>query len=188
MGLEKTFGEFVICLQRLDDRLKELGLTVELDRPERNDARVVDGFEYAVLDLDGWVKETLHHARIAEKSVRHTVELEKARHALIICQERFQRIEELFFGKLVSYEGLNELINFGAERRGEWRSWVTSVRKGLEMCREPLDDVRKKLAECWQEITERVGMTSVSVQNTSIGQNIVSKAPATEHASSEEIS
>lgn len=187
MGLEKTFGEFGICLQRLDDRLKELGLTMELDRPERNDASVVDVFEYAVLDLCGWVKETLHHARIAEKSVRHTLEMEKARHALIVCQERFQRIEELFFGKLVSYDDLNELINFGAERRGEWRSWVTSVRKGIELCREPLEDARKKLAECWQEITERVGMMTVSVQNTSIGQNIISKAPETEQASSEEM-
>src|SRR5262245_1890937 len=119
MGLEKTFAEFVICLQRLDDRLTELGLTLDLDRPERNDATVVDIFEYAVLDLDGWVKETLHHARLAQKSVGHAVELEKARHALVICQERFQRIEELFFGKLVSYDGLNDLINFGAERRGE---------------------------------------------------------------------
>ena len=36
----------------------------------------------------------------------------------------------------------------------------------------------RPLAECWQEIAERVGMTNISVQNSSIGQKIGSAADA----------
>ena len=42
MGLEKTFREFSSQLHRLQDRLRELRLTVVEDRPARNDAVVVE--------------------------------------------------------------------------------------------------------------------------------------------------
>jgi hypothetical protein len=49
------------------------------------------------------------------------------------------------------------------------------VKQGIEQCREPLDLSTKALAGCWQEIAERVGSTSVSVQTTNIGQKIISR-------------
>jgi hypothetical protein len=50
------------------------------------------------------------------------------------------------------------------------------VKQGVEHCRQPLEDAGKALAECWQELAERVGMTSVSVRTKNIGQKIVAKA------------
>ena len=112
-------------------------------------------------------------AEQAERAVGHPPDVDSARHALAACQERFQRIEQVFAAQLVSYEQVNDLTSFGKERRGEWPSWVTSVKQGIEHCRHPLEEAGKALAECWQEIAERAGMTSISVRTTSIGQKIV---------------
>jgi hypothetical protein len=100
------------------------------------------------------------------------VDIDRARHALTGCQEKFQRVEQAFSAKLVSYESMKDLTRFGRERRGEWRSWVAAVKQGIERCRPPLQGAAEALVDCWKEIAERVGMTSVSVCTTSIGQNI----------------
>ena len=42
----------------------------------------------------------------------------------------------------------------------------------LESCQQDLYVTNEALFRCWLEIAERVGMTSVSVQATNIGQQI----------------
>ena len=175
MGLEKTFGELHTAIRRLDDRARELRLTVVEDRPVKNDASLVDGLEYAVEDLIGWLREMAHASKAAQQAVGHPVDLDLARRALSTCQERLQRIEQVVSKNLISYERMTDLTTFGSERRGEWPSWVTSVKRGIEHCRQPLDDVRSALASCWEEIAERAGMTSITVQ-TNIGQAVARRA------------
>jgi len=175
MGLEKTMRELASATRKLDDRVRELRVTVVEDRPLKGDASLVDKLEYAVEDLIGWLREMLEAAKAAQRAVGHPLDVDGARRALVTCQERLRRIEQVFT-KTVSYEQLADLTTFGAERRGEWPSWVTSVKHGLEHCRQPLEDVRRGMADCWEEIAERVGMTSVTVQ-TNIGQRA---DPATE--------
>ena len=58
---------------------------------------------------------------------------------------------------------------------------------GIEQCRDPLDESSKALAACWEEIAERVGMTSITVQTTSIGQKIVSALKGELEVVSEEV-
>jgi hypothetical protein len=178
MGLEKTFRAFTGELHRLHDRLRELRLTVVEDRPARNDAALVDNLEYAVEDLLGWVGESLQSAKAAERAVGHPVDLDRARHELTACQERIQRMDQVFSANLVSYERMKDLASFGSERRGEWPSWVTSVKQGIEHCRHPLETARGRLAECWQDIAERAGTTSISVRSTNIGQKITTPRAA----------
>ncbi|SRR5581483_6747974 len=172
MALEKTFRQFTARLLRLYDRLGELRLTVVVDRPQKNDAVVVDGIEYAVEDLLGWLNEAVHAAKAAEQALGQRVDLDQARRALMKCQERFRQIEKVFAENLVSYDRLKDLATFGSERRGEWPAWVSTVRHGIDQCRQPLDEARNALADCWEEIAERVGTTSISVQTTNIGQKI----------------
>jgi hypothetical protein len=180
MGLEKTFREFSGELHRLRDRLRELRLTVVEDRPARNDAVVVDNLEYAVEDLLGWVGEGLSFAKAAERGVGHPPDLDQARRQLAECQERLQRMDRVFSENLVSYERMKDLSSFGSERRGEWPSWVATVKKGIEHCRLPLENSRARLAECWQDMAERAGTTSISVRATAIGQKIAAPQPAAE--------
>lgn len=176
MALEKTFRELSAQLRRLGDRLQELEVTVVEDRPPANDAAIVDSFEDAVADLRGWVEEALKAAEMAERAVEHPMDIDRARQTLTVCQERFHRIEKDFAVKLVSYERMKDLTSFGGERRSGWPSWVTSVKQGIEHCRQPLEDAGKALADCWQEIAERVGMTTISVRNTNVGQKTVCEA------------
>jgi hypothetical protein len=175
MALEKTFREFSVQLTRLQDRLDELRLTVVEDRPSRNDAVVVDNVELALEDMAGWLHETRLAAKVAGKAVAPPIDLDKARQALSMCQEKFPRIERVFSENLLLYERVKDLTSFGSERRGEWLSWVTSVKQGIDHCRQPIENAGQALAACWQEIAERVGMTSVSVRTTNIGQKIASR-------------
>jgi hypothetical protein len=169
MALEKTFREFSTQLQKLHDRLQELQVTVVEDRPAKNDAVIVDSLDYAVTDLLGWLNETVEAAKTAEAATGQRFDLSQARRSLTVCQERFRQVEQGFAANLVSYEKVKDLTSFGKERRGEWPSWVTSVKQGIEQCRQPLEDAGKAMGECWEELAERVGGVSVSVNTTSVG-------------------
>jgi len=118
---------------------------------------------------------TLHEARKAalnaRRAVGHPVDLDQARRALTLCQERFHRIEQLFAADLVSYEKFKELDRLGNERRA-WLPWSSTVKQGIEQCRQPLEQTSAALAACWQELAERLGTMSISMQATNVGQQI----------------
>lgn len=175
MALEATFRLLHSELRKLHDMLLALRLTVAEDKPLSGEAALVDYFEDTILDLMGLLNESLKGARAAQRAVGADQDLRSAGRALNVCQDRLQRIERQFSADLMSYEKLKDLAGLGSERRGEWIPWATSVRQGIEQCRQPLDRATKAMAACWQEIAERVGMTSVSVQTTNIGQKIVDK-------------
>ncbi|HYW43703.1 MAG TPA: hypothetical protein VE959_12655 [Bryobacteraceae bacterium] len=175
MPMEATFQELFTEMRKLQDTLVAVRLTAVEDKPVKGEAALVDHLEDAILEMMGWLDEALKAARMAKKAVGNLTNLHAARRALTVCQERFHRIEQQFAADLVSYEKLRDLASLGSERRGEWLPWSNSVKQGIEQCREPLDGVSHALAACWQEIAERVGMTSVSVTSTNIGQKIVSR-------------
>jgi len=175
VALEAVFRELFSELRKLQDMLVAVRLTVVEDKPIKGEAALVDHMEDTILDIMGSLDEGLKAARSAQKAVGHPTDLNGARRALTICQERFHRIEQQFAADLISYEKLKDLASLGSERRGEWIPWANSVKQGIEQCRYPLDGVSKALAACWQEIAERVGTTSISVQATNIGQKIVSR-------------
>jgi NAD-dependent oxidoreductase involved in siderophore biosynthesis len=82
-------------------------------------------------------------------------------------------VDQAFGAKLVSYERLKDLTGFAGERKGEWPSWASSVKQGIEQSAPALEQSRKALAECWEEIAEKAGTTSISVRATNVGQTIV---------------
>jgi hypothetical protein len=172
MALERVFQELSDRLRRLRDNLLGLQLTIREDLPPQGSVALVDQFGDAVDDCLGWLEESLLAAEEAHRAVEPPLDLDQVRRALANCQERFHRVEQRFVSDLVSYEKLKDLTSFGRSRRGEWPGWVKSVRHGIEECRQPMDEASKALLACWQEIAERVGMTSVSVRATNIGQQI----------------
>jgi hypothetical protein len=174
MALEATFRTLFSEFRKLQDMLVAVRLTVAEDKPVRGEAALAGQLEDTILDIMGTLDEGLKAARSAQRAVGHTTDLNGARRALTICQERFHRIEQQFAADLISYEKLKDLARLGSERRGEWIPWATSVKQGIEQCREPLERASKALSACWQEIAERVGTTNISVQATNIGQKIVS--------------
>jgi hypothetical protein len=172
MALEKTFRDLTKQLRMLNDRLEELRVTVVEDRPAKNDAVLVDSLEDAVTDVLGWLNEAIQSSVRAERAIKHPLDLEQARQSLSRCQELFHQADQVFRASLVSYERLQELSGFARERGGEWAAWFSGVKQGCQQCPQPLEEARRALAECWQEIAEKAGTTSISVRTTNIGKKI----------------
>lgn len=175
MALEATFRELSKQLHQLHDALHGLNVTVG-DQPENDAAALADGLDNTVLDLIGVLHQARKAALNGRQAVSHPVDMDRARRALTNCQERFHHIEQEFATNLVSYEKLRDLARLGVQRGGEWLAWAGSVKQGIEGCRQPIEAVHVAIAACWQELAERLGMTSITVQTTSIGQKISKEA------------
>ena len=63
-----------------------------------------------------------------------------------------------------------DLASVARERGRDWASWVKVVKQGLGQGQALVEEGREALFLCWQDLAERLGTASVSVQNTSIGQ------------------
>jgi hypothetical protein len=173
VALEATFRDLSVCLHHLHDALNALQVTLG-DKPPDDESALADGVETVVLDLMGTLHEARRAALNARRAVGHPKDLDRARRSLTLCQERFHRIEQRFASELVSYEKLKELARFGNERRA-WLPWASTVKRGIEQCRSPLEQTSAALARCWQELAERAGTTSISVRNAIVGQKIVAR-------------
>ena len=166
MALDAAFRELCAQLHTLREALTSLRTTAVEDKPLRGDVVLVDAFGDAADNLLGWLEEALLAAREAEQAVARPTDLDQARRALTICQERFNRIAHRFAADLFLYERIAELVRLGRARGGEWRAWATSVREALDWCRQPLFEVNEALFRCWQELVERVGTPSLTVHAT----------------------
>jgi hypothetical protein len=176
VSLLTEFENLYAQLQSLHDALTALRVTIVEDRPvEGSDVLLLDAFGDAVEDAVGWLEESL--AAVEQPATRETklepsFDVNRARQSLVFCQERFNRIAHRFSTDLISYERIAELLRLGRERRGEWQVWARSVKESLDGCQQHLYDTNQSLFRCWQEIAERVGMSSVSVHATNIGQQV----------------
>jgi hypothetical protein len=172
MALERTFGHLLVQLTALKEALEALGTTVEEDRSKRGDVVVAANLADAVLTARGFVEESRSAAEEARQAVMRGLDHDRTRRALIRCQEQFHRFVTQFYSDVTSYERLDDLVSVARDRNQQWSTWVDVVRQGIEHCRVPLDEVRDAQFLCWQELVERVSTASVSVHNTTIGQQI----------------
>jgi hypothetical protein len=167
MTLKSAFRNLSQNLESLGDELLALRLTIREDSPLISDSALVDIFGDAVDDMFGWLSE----AEAAVKSLDKQSDLSATWQTLTIAHERFSWMQAQFHD-LASYDRLAPLIRFGKEQGGEWQVWANSVKHGLDQGRDALSEVDEALFQCWQEIAERAGMTSVSVRTTNVGQQI----------------
>jgi hypothetical protein len=171
VAIESTFQDLVAALYRAEDVFTTLGLTIREDRPAE-DAVPIEQLGEAIDDVVGW----LHNARVeaiaAHKAVVHPIDAYRVRQALAGCQERVFRATGKYAVEIVSYERLGALSLFCNERDIRWRVWAPEALEAVEGCREPLDEVARALLACWQELTERLSSGGVTVQSTSVGQQI----------------
>jgi hypothetical protein len=171
MPLETAFRDLNVHLQQLRDALLGLRLVTE-DKPLEGDAVLVDIFGDAAADLLGWLEDGLIAANAGLQGLDQRIDVERSRRELTNCQERFNRIAHRFSSDLLSYERIAELKRLGRQRQGEWLAWAKSVKQALDACKQPLYDVSQTLFSCWQEMTARPGLISLSVQATNVGQQI----------------
>jgi len=170
MALEVTFRQLTVCLHKLHDVLNTLHVTMG-DTPRNDESALADGLENAVLDMIGTLHEARKSAAQARKAADYPIDLDRVRRALTNCQEHFHRVGQMFASELVSYEKLSELARLGNERRA-WIPWASTVKLGIEQCREPIELISRALAACWGELAERLGMVNISMTANNIGQQI----------------
>jgi hypothetical protein len=171
VAFEATFNELVAAWRRLHEVVEALRVTTVEDKPLTDGVLLVDRCGDATEDLLGWATEGLAAATNALGAVGETLDLNRARRALSTCQQCFARLEDELL-TFTSYDHLTEINRFGRKRRGEWLAWVRSVRDAAAQCLQPTMELREALVRCWQELAERLGTTSVSVQTTNVGQQI----------------
>jgi hypothetical protein len=170
MTIEQTFRDLLCQLRELQETLDALGRTVDEDKPTKGDVVVASILSDAVLAGCGFLEEARQAAEEAHRAVIDSWDVDGARRALIRCQKRFHCFAAHFASALGSYDRIDDLRSVGKERGQDWLNWATVVTQTLEQCRELLEEARNAHFLCWQDLTERMSMTSVSVRTTNIGQ------------------
>lgn len=176
MSLRTEFQSLYAQLESLNETLSNLRTAIDDHPPKGTSVLLLDAFGDAVEDTLGWLEEALGLVvplmQASEQRPASDFDMNRARQALVICQEHFNRIMSRFMFDLVSYDKVAQLMQLGRERRGEWQAWAVMVKQELEGCQQHLYDTNQALFRCWLEIAERIGMNSVSVQTTTIGQQV----------------
>jgi hypothetical protein len=177
MAIEAAFLHLVAKFDAMRDALHCLGLTVIEDQPRRDQVLLVERLGNLVEDLRGWAEEGLVSAVEAREAVAHPPDLHRARRGLGAANERFILLEYRFLDEAVTYDLIDGLMRSSRQRGREWVSWSRSVVQALDASRAPLRALDEAFLAAWQELGERQGARSMSVQTTNIGQQISASAP-----------
>jgi len=172
VALEATFEDLTQRLLQLRDAIQGLRLTAVEDRPESEAVMLVQQVGDSAEELLGRVQEVFAQADQARHAVGQPLDLNGARRFLTASQEEFMELWGTLFEDFLSYDRAGALLRMALEREPEWEPWVESIRRGVDSCRSAADAVSGAYFHCWQEIAERVGMNSVFVQTTTVGQQV----------------
>lgn len=174
MALRVELENLGCQLERMHEVFSDLRRLLD-DHPSEGDkVLLLDSFGDAVEDLLGCLDESLQRcapllpAKPRERNA--DFDANEARQSLVVCQELFNQQMHRFSLDLVSYDKIAQLLQFGRERGGEWQTWAKGIKMELESCQEHLFLTSQALFRCWVELAEWIGMTSISVRTTTVGQ------------------
>jgi hypothetical protein len=169
MTLEAVCKDLAKQFQALHDQLvQDLLWTATETKPEDEHSlatRYIDG----ITDLVAEVKDALSICQALSVAPPN---LAQASHGLMACQDQYNKIARRLSGDFLSYQAVAKLRRFGRERGGAWSDWAGQIRKALNRCCRPMDNLSQAIFHCWQEIADRIGMATISVQTHTIGQQI----------------
>lgn len=175
MTLATAFSDLGKQLGTLRESVVGLRLAAVEDRPKRRgwEPELIRKLGVAADDIQGYLEHALMAAKEGRQAVEEGMDLERVRRALVDCQTWFHSFVRTFSADLYSYGPLVDLSEFEKRREREWREWATVVQTTLGDCQGQALGVNQTLFECWQELVERAGSTSVSVKATSIGKQVL---------------
>ena len=176
MSLRTEFQNLRTQQERLHEVFSDLRRLLDDHPPQGDKVLLLDSFGDAVEDLLGWLEESsqtcmpLLPSKPAVKNDDFDANL--VRRALVVCQELLNQQMHRFLIDLVSYDKISQLLQFGRERGGEWQAWAKGIKLELETCQQQMFLMNQVMFRCWVEMAEWIGMTSINVHSTSIGQQI----------------
>ncbi|HEX7265658.1 MAG TPA: hypothetical protein VF383_15885 [Candidatus Dormibacteraeota bacterium] len=178
MALQGAFTELVEKFQRLVEVASDLRVNTVEDPPLRDKPLFVDWLADTVVHFESLAEQGLSAANRAAIAAGYPVDLERLREQQIATQRAFNDLSRIFNSELLARPGLSELKRIGSERSIEWESWTEAFIQSVARCEQPIFEASEALFRCWQEMVERIGMNSISVQTKAVGQEIT--VPASE--------
>ena len=176
MALQQSSNDLV---KKFDDLLYVVSqLFVMLaPNPMRDEPHLRNQLWDLMVPLEAATEQALKAARVAAGAAGYPLDIDQLRQGLVDAQREYNVISKIYLFELVFNPELAGLIQTG--RRGDpWRQWALAVAASIAGCGQPLYDVSEALFQCWQEIVDRIGMNSVTVQTKAVGQEI--SVPAAE--------
>jgi hypothetical protein len=169
MTLEATFKDLTARWDRLAEELEQGLLWSVTETMPAEEHALATHYVDATTDLIAAAREGLTASRTATDDGPNLI---RAGRALLLCQEQYNALVRLFRTRMASRGRRRRLRRFGREKGGAWRDWTVHVRRAMDRCHRPIDDLNDALFGCWQELADRVGIGTVSVRATNIGQQI----------------
>ena len=172
MALQGSFNELVEKFQRLVEVTSDLRVNTVEDQPHGDRPLFVDWLADTVVHFESLAEEGLSAANKAAISAGYPLDMERLREQQIVAQRVFNDLSRIFSSELLARPGLSELRRIGSERSIEWESWTEAFIQSVARCEQPIFEASEALFRCWQEMVERIGMNSISVQTKAVGQEI----------------
>jgi hypothetical protein len=185
VAIETAFEELQRALEDLKGEMEELRVNAADFYPETRGGRRKNGHKTEeappppvvsladqATDLEGELEEGLQASRKACQAVRHPRNLAEAQIALDAVQRTLNRILRQLLMEVASYDTLQTLFQMGRQRGQGWPAWSAVIKSVIDICQERTLAAFEALAECWQELADKLATNSISVQATNIGQQI----------------
>lgn len=174
MSLETSLNKLCNDLRQFREILQGVEMTVTQDRPETETVVLVHEVSDDVTEIDSLCQESLEYAEAALHAAAH--DANRVRQSLDRSQHQYLAFSRIMASRLLSYEKVAALVRFGHDHGRGWMAWVTSLRRGLELCRPGADALGDTYLQCWVEMAERTTFGPVSLHTTNIGQQITAEA------------
>ena len=171
MTLETVFHDLSVQWERLVEELEHGLLWAITETKPDEEHELANQYLDMATDLISTAREGWEASRAPTSKGAFNPGL--ATQSLLKCHERYNAMMDLFNSRMASYAGIRRLRRFGRERGRAWRDWAANVRKGLDHCRGPMDDVNRALFTCWQGVAGRTEVPSISLQFTNVGPQII---------------
>jgi hypothetical protein len=121
-------------------------------------------------DVHGWLTGACGAAREAMVATDSPIDPVRALGALVGAKDGYLRAADVL-ARLLAPERLAEIDDAGSQS-SDWHEWSAGVVDALEHCREQNVGLVPGLFACFEELAERATAGAVSVQTTSIGQQV----------------
>lgn len=172
MTIERAAGALDGALEEVEQAIEHLVWSLDQGKSSaqaRYGHALADQHQAVADDMLGLAKE----ARAAIGALLGTLggqfDLVGARRALATAQDCLNGLWSRLFTGFYSGEMLRARTAMPREKP-TWAAWARGVEDALGRCPPPLQAANEALARCWEDLVDRAGLLSVSVQAT--GQQI----------------
>lgn len=191
MSMDRAVQELNTGLERLHSQVSNHLLWVILHGRPDPDGQVRSAPEpdsqptgladhYLVGRLEDRVTEALDRIEqaclLSNDSLASDLGLAAASAELVRLQESLNNLLMFGLAEMFDHEHIAELREFGSEHGDAWEDWTENVIIEMDRCQAALLDTCQALLPCWQELAERMALSSLYIQTSSAHQPVMQEA------------